>query len=108
MNYFNGRRKPMMANFYQMQRKRLGVLIDDAGALLWVVVGVLTPTTASDFPRASVFPTNHPLELPVDHLSAHQWLDTFLEHRLAGFGTYEDAISSQHRVMWHSVLTRRC
>ena len=103
-DYFNGRRKPMMANFYQMQRKRLGVLIDDQGA----PVGGRWSFDADNrkkLPKGISVPDEPSLDLPVDHLSAQQWLDTFLEHRLAGFGTYEDAISSQHRVMWHSVLT---
>ena len=102
--HFNGRRKPMMANFYQMQRKRLGILINDEGA----PVGGRWSFDADNrkrLPKAISVPDEPSIELPVDHLSAQQWLDTFLEHRLAGFGTYEDAISSHHRVMWHSVLT---
>ena len=103
-DYFNGRRKPMMVHFYQMQRKRLGVLIDDQGA----PVGGRWSFDADNrkkLPKGITVPEEPSIDLPVDHLSAQQWLDTFLEYRLAGFGTYEDAISSQHRVMWHSVLT---
>ncbi len=103
-DYFNGRRKPMMGNFYQMQRKRLGVLIDDQGA----PVGGRWSFDADNrkkLPKGIAVPEEPSIDLPVDHLAAQQWLDKFLEHRLAGFGTYEDAISSQHRVMWHSVLT---
>ena len=103
-DYFNGRRKPMMVHFYQMQRKRLGVLIDDQGS----PVGGRWSFDADNrkkLPRGITVPEEPSIDLPIDHLSAQQWLDTFLEHRLAGFGTYEDAISSQHRVMWHSVLT---
>ena len=103
-DYFNGRRKPMMVHFYQMQRKRLGVLIDDQGS----PVGGRWSFDADNrkkLPKGITVPEEPSIDLPIDHLSAQQWLDTFLEHRLAGFGTYEDAISSQHRVMWHSVLT---
>ena len=42
---------------------------------------------------------------PLDHESADAWLQDFLSQRLRDFGAYEDAISTQHRVMWHSVLT---
>ena len=42
---------------------------------------------------------------PVTHGDAARWLDQFLEQRLRQFGAYEDAISTQHQVMWHSVLT---
>ena len=103
-DYFNGRRKPMMVHFYQMQRKRLGVLIDDQGAPIggrWS----FDADNRKKLPKGITVPEEPSIDFPVDHLSAQQWLDTFLEHRLAGFGTYEDAISSQHRVMWHSVLT---
>ncbi len=103
-DYFNGRRKPMMVHFYQMQRKRLGVLIDDQGAPIggrWS----FDADNRKKLPKGITVPEEPSIDLPVDHLSAQQWLDNFLEHRLAGFGTYEDAISSQHRVMWHSVLT---
>ena len=103
-DYFNGRRKPMMGNFYQLQRKRLGVLIDDQGG----PVGGRWSFDADNrkkLPKGITVPEAPSIDLPLDHLSAQQWLDTFLEQRLAGFGTYEDAISSQHRVMWHSVLT---
>jgi deoxyribodipyrimidine photolyase-related protein len=103
-DYFNGRRKPMMVHFYQMQRKRLGVLIDDQGAPIggrWS----FDADNRKKLPKGITVPEETSIDLPVDHLSAQEWLDNFLEHRLAGFGTYEDAISSQHRVMWHSVLT---
>ena len=103
-DYFNGRRKPLMGNFYQMQRKRLGVLIDDQGG----PVGGRWSFDADNrkkLPKGITVPKAPSIDLPVDHLSAQQWLDTFLKDRLAGFGTYEDAISSDHRVMWHSVLT---
>ena len=43
--------------------------------------------------------------IPVNRTDASRWLDGFLEHRLQQFGAYEDAISTQHRVMWHGVLT---
>ena len=102
--YFSVRRKPMMANFYQMQRKRLGVLIDDQGA----PVGGRWSYDADNrkkLPKGITVPEEPSIDFPIDHRSAKQWLDTFLEQRLAGFGTYEDAISSQHSVMWHSVLT---
>ena len=103
-DHFNGRSKPMMASFYQMQRKRLGVLIDDQGA----PVGGRWSFDADNrkrLPKGTTVPAEPSVDLPVDHRTAQQWLDTFLEQRLAGFGTYEDAISSHHRVMWHSVLT---
>ena len=103
-DHFNAKRKPMMASFYQMQRKRLGILIDKEGA----PVGGRWSFDAYNrkrLPKEAKVPEETPFDLPIDHSTAEQWLDKFLEERLAGFGTYEDAISAQHRVMWHSVLT---
>ena len=48
---------------------------------------------------------SEPFAYPIDHPGADWWLQEFLDHRFREFGAYEDAISSQHRVMWHSVLT---
>jgi deoxyribodipyrimidine photolyase-related protein len=42
---------------------------------------------------------------PTDHASAAQWLTTFIRDRLQTFGDYEDAISRDHAVLFHSVLT---
>ncbi len=102
--HFQGRRKPMMASFYQMQRKRLGVLVNHEGA----PVGGRWSFDADNrkrLPKGISVPDEPPVELPTDHRAAQQWLDRFLEERLSGFGTYEDAISTDHRVMWHSVLS---
>ena len=103
-DHFQGRRRPTMASFYQMQRKRLGVLIDDQGQPeggRWS----FDADNRKKLPKGITVPDEPPIALPTDHHSAQRWLTTFLEQRLAGFGTYEDAISSRHRVMWHSVLT---
>ncbi|NDJ60940.1 MAG: cryptochrome/photolyase family protein [Chloroflexi bacterium] len=44
-------------------------------------------------------------DLAVTHDQAQAALDDFLEHRLAGFGPYEDAMSSQHMLIYHSMLS---
>lgn len=41
---------------------------------------------------------------PTDHAGAAAWLDDFVQARLASFGDYEDAISTNHDVLFHSVL----
>jgi deoxyribodipyrimidine photolyase-related protein len=43
--------------------------------------------------------------LPVTHAAARHWLDDFLHQRLAGFGSFEDAIVGNTTVLHHSVLT---
>ncbi len=42
---------------------------------------------------------------PVTHREAANWLRDFLSQRLAFFGDYEDAISTRHEILFHSVLT---
>jgi deoxyribodipyrimidine photolyase-related protein len=44
-------------------------------------------------------------ELAVTRQQALAALDDFLANRLAGFGPYEDAMSSQHSVLYHSLLS---
>jgi len=46
-----------------------------------------------------------PFGWPVTRAQARTWLDDFLEHRLAGFGQYEDAIRSDERFLFHSLLS---
>lgn len=46
-----------------------------------------------------------PFWLPVTRAVAREWLDDFLERRLADFGPYEDAISRRSRSLFHSVLS---
>ncbi len=42
---------------------------------------------------------------PITHKNAEEWLDNFLIERFIFFGDYEDAIHSNHRTLWHSILS---
>jgi deoxyribodipyrimidine photolyase-related protein len=42
---------------------------------------------------------------PTGHAAAAAWLDDFVLTRLGSFGDYEDAISADHDVVFHSVLS---
>ena len=42
---------------------------------------------------------------PLTHREAEEWLEDFLISRFNLFGDYEDAIHSNHRTLWHSVLS---
>jgi deoxyribodipyrimidine photolyase-related protein len=42
---------------------------------------------------------------PVTFLTAKEWLKIFLKDRLESFGAYEDALSVEHEVLFHSVLS---
>lgn len=43
--------------------------------------------------------------IPYTHEAAAAWLDEFITHRLQNFGPYEDAMTSEHTRLWHSVLS---
>lgn len=124
-------RKPLMARFYEAQRRRLGVLLDARGAPLggrWSFDGEnrkRLPAGAAVPPEPAAPPTGEAraaldwvrrnrgenpggldgFSYPTTHEAAAAWLDRFLEERLPRFGTYEDALSARHRVLFHGVLT---
>ena len=130
-NHFGSNKKPFMARFYEMQRKRMGVLLTPDGGPIggqWS----FDAENRKKLPKGIVVPkepgiTHQPhlaeqlkmleeeclpligsaehFHYPIDHAQASQWLDDFIEHRFSQFGDFEDAISQQHRVMWHGVLT---
>ncbi len=121
-----------MADFYQWQRKRLGILVDGQAPVggRWS----LDEDNRKKLPRAAIenlpvlpviqrdaaitraidsvetdFP-NNPGSLdrwfyPITHADAQAWLDTFLVERFASFGPYEDAMAAGHNWIHHSVLT---
>ncbi|HMP75319.1 MAG TPA: cryptochrome/photolyase family protein [Kiritimatiellia bacterium] len=128
--FFERRGRYRMADFYQAQRRRLNVLLQDGAPVggQWSfdadnrkpLPRGLTPPAFEhvELPRAQArlarevahaFP-EHPGDtedfwFPVTHEAARKGLDSFLEHRFARFGDFEDAISAQHPVLFHSVLT---
>lgn len=131
-NWLRGRR-PHMAAFYQWQRRRLGMLVDQAGEPVggrWSFDSenrqklprdqpIPPPPRTADNPHLrQVVPLvlarfgDHPGELsvqswwlPTTRREALDWLRRFLAERLDFFGPYEDALSSRDPVLFHSVLT---
>jgi deoxyribodipyrimidine photolyase-related protein len=129
---FVSRRKTLFfTEFYIRQRKRLGILLTAEGKPRggqWsfdpqnrrrlprsVHPPALTVPPENAFVReARQYVRQHfpqapgrdaPFIYPTSAAEARQWMREFLEQRLVHFGPYEDAISSQHRVLYHSVLT---
>lgn len=128
---FPPKRKPYMARFYQAQRGRLGLLLEKDGSPLggqwsfdaenrrrlgrgvqvpephWpkrsAVVHRAMAEIAEEFPDAPGGVEG--FAYPVTHGEAETWLEDFLRCRFHAFGEYEDAISTRHRVLFHSVLT---
>jgi deoxyribodipyrimidine photolyase-related protein len=128
--YTAGRSKLFFTDFYVAQRKRLALLLDKGKPLggKWsfdpdnrkklpptIAVPPVPQTHEDEFVRAArqyvraQFPaalgTDEPFQYPTHHGAAKAWLDEFVQQRLDRFGDYEDAISTRHRVLFHSVLT---
>lgn len=125
------RKKPFMATFYQAQRKRMGILVNDTGEPVggrWSFDEENREKLPEDHdvPPPPLARRNHYVDeamtwtqerfggnpgslehfaWPVTRGAAQSWLEQFLDERLAEFGPYEDALSRQHRVLFHSVLT---
>lgn len=125
-----GSGKPRMANFYRRQRRRLGVLLEDdkpcggrwsfdaenrhplpsAQCVPPMPVVNHSPLTRTALDEVHAAFPGHPgdareLWLPTTRDGAREWLSRFVDDRLVGFGTYEDAISVRSNVLFHSALS---
>ncbi len=126
-----GKSKPFMARFYQAQRIRMGVMVEDdrspAGGR-WSfdednrkklpkhhVVPEEPRTPVNDHVKEAMawvkrrFPDNpgsvNGFRWPVTRKDAEDWLEIFLRERFAEFGAFEDAISTRHAFLHHGALT---
>ncbi|EON31641.1 putative deoxyribodipyrimidine photolyase [Gordonia terrae C-6] len=128
--FFTGKR-PRMQQFYTWQRRRLGVLVDadgkpeggrwsfDAENRKKLPKGreVPQPTPPGRHPEVDAaiawvsdeFPDNpgnaDGFGWATSHDEARAMLEQFLADRFAEFGPYEDAISTEHPFVFHSLLT---
>jgi deoxyribodipyrimidine photolyase-related protein len=126
-----GRKKWFFTDFYMLQRKRLGLLVDERNRPLggkWsydaenrkrLPRGVAVPPLAWPKPQVHVRKARQYVEArfpdapgdgdafhyPVSPEQARAALDDFLDHRFAQFGEYEDAIHADEAFLFHSVLT---
>lgn len=129
--WFDQRKRYFMADFYVAQRKRLNLLLDKSGKPVggkwsfdadnrkrWPAAskppGIYRPASSRVVAEARAFVDRdfsaNPgrtdnFWFPVTHEQAEAALRHFLEHRFRGFGDYEDAITGEHTVLHHSVLT---
>lgn len=123
--------KYKFSEFYQWQRERFNVLIDehykplggkwshDADNRKKLPKGTVLPGIASfgdnDYVKEAVqyvekkFPNNtgttNNFIWPTNHEEARMWLKDFCQHRLRNFGPYEDAIVPGAVWLFHSALT---
>ena len=134
-SFFKDKKKPFMKTFYEAQRRRMKVLVDDemnpAGGR-WSYDDEnrkkfplkLNPPSdprihQSEDEQATikdrissltdsdvdVFGDYSDFIYPISHESALAWLDEFLKDRYELFGTYEDALTYRSKFLYHSVLT---
>lgn len=129
--YLTQVKKPFMKTFYERQRKRLGILVDTSGKPVGgqfsfdednrksLPASVLPPPIRFPAPTkhvvevkkvvAKMFP-DHPgstenFWLPVTRHDSEIWLERFLEERFSHFGEYEDALTTDHDFVFHSVVS---
>jgi deoxyribodipyrimidine photolyase-related protein len=124
-------KRPFMKNFYELQRKRLKILVDknnkpsggqwsfdkDNRKALPLSIHppeIKIPKLKKEIIEVSQIVENefpsHPGEsknfwLPVDREGARSWLNDFLNDRLSSFGPFEDALPTHSDFVFHSVLT---
>ena len=130
-DYYKRHGKFSLPDFYQFQRKRLGVLVTDSGRPVggrWMLDSQMRKTLPEDIqipgiwkPSFSLhvreaiayveknFPSNPGMTesffYPVTHADAKLWFNDFLEHRLQNFCFYRDAVKKDELFLFHSVLS---
>ena len=130
-SHIAARKKPFMAKFYEAQRKRMNLLIEADGLPVGGKWSFDTENRAK-LPKNHVPPpephapanahvreaadyvsknfagnpgSTRRFRWPVTRRDAELWLDRFIDERLASFGIYEDAISTEHSTIYHSAIT---
>ncbi len=131
-DYFLNKKKFFLTTFYQKERKKLNILVNHEGKPVggkWSYdsenrkklpknVNIPPPIKNTyenvDFKNTiehinSNFKQNYgttdSFNYPVNRSQAKNALNLFLEKRFLDFGSYEDAISTEHRFIFHSVLS---
>lgn len=130
-DYLKQVKKPFMKTFYERRRKKLSLLVNEKGqpvggkwsfdednrskipknhhveAVLFSKPSAITKEVMSLVDKK--FKT-HPGDskefwMPVERKHALGWFELFLKERFKNFGTYEDAISSQTPLLYHSGIS---
>ncbi len=123
-----GRATLQMAHFYPLMRRRFRLLVDRAGKpvggawsfdtenrgharnvdvpeIPWVKPDAITQSAMRFAERVGRWGVLEPFGWPVTRTQALGWLRDFVGNRLAAFGPYEDAIRSDARFLFHSLLS---
>ncbi len=130
-NFAQGKARLLMGDFYKLQRRRLGVLVDDDGQPTggkWSFDAdnrKKLPRNVTPPGMPWLEPTGHVPEVialvektfaqhpgraaefswPTTRAEARAWLEDFVAHRLELFGPYEDAMTTRSSTVFHSVLS---
>ena len=124
-------KKPLMARFYENQRKDLNILVDSNGSPIggkWS----FDELNRRKLPKNQKIPdlkniqknknlieaektilqsdieylgTSEFFFYPTNFKEAKDWLSDFFENRFSLFGDYEDAITKNESFLWHSLLS---
>ena len=130
--YFNDKKKLFLSSFYQNERKKLNILVDsenrpeggkwsfDSENRKKLPKKIKIPLTQRQtYNKSSLensvqyisdkygenYGSIDSFNYPVNREQAKQCLIFFLEKKFKNFGAYEDAISTEHRFIFHSVLS---
>lgn len=130
--YFKERKKYFQTDFYQRQRKRLGIMLDKEGGPVGGKWSFDTENRLKypkkktpphiDFPELNEWvkearayverkfsdhygESSSSFSYPVDFAGARTWFRRFLETRFEEFGLYEDAMVKKELILHHSVLS---
>ena len=129
--FADGRSRLLMGDYYRRQRKRTGILVDADGEPeggKWSFDEANRKKLPKDVepPEIALAPRtthvedvidiverafgDHPGKAadfwwPTTRKQAREWLQSFLDERLAQFGPYEDAISKRSATVFHSALS---
>jgi deoxyribodipyrimidine photolyase-related protein len=131
-DWLRNRREPRLEHFYRFMRKRTGLLMQDGEPVggAWNFDrenrGAFGRNGPMDLPGPRAFPPDattrevlalvaerfagHPGELadfdwPVTPEQAQSALDDFIEHRLASFGRFQDAMWTDAPFLYHACLS---
>ena len=129
--FVDGRERLLMGDYYRRQRQRAGILVDADGNPAggkWSFDEANRKKLPKDVqpPEIAPAPRTPHVDVAIDiverHFAEHpgtagdfwwpttrhqagQWLQDFLDERLAQFGPYEDAISRRSETIFHSALS---
>ena len=129
-NYLNLTKKPLMANFYKIVRKKYNILMDGDKPRggKWSYDSENRKKLPKNFQIPNIpqiQETNHTKKLkdivakkfskhpgdiinfwiPTTQKDAAKWLNFFIKNKLNLFGDYEDAVDKDNNILFHSALS---